>query len=308
MKRKTKEIAWLTVPVVVLAAIVPGARLMDNWREAHEVPRIEACDVRAPTAWESYQGVKVVYTSRVVTPIETAPNLYQWRSRCEIRNEAGQSWTYDSNWQKVSLAEVSSQFERDDTHINEYRCGLRWSEIVGSGKTARVHFSLARETVAGAPIGPKVERDFVAQTLPTRSPLSSLRRWNFQLEKVEFKTPYTFVFWIRRFDAASRTRFEVNTGGNWQLRSNRGKGETRYVSNGYGYTPTARESQVSVEMPVEGNVALLRGQPAHFGGLLSVDNGWPQNIRVELPQGVPAKPGTLNLPFRAKLAPLPKSP
>ena len=68
MKRKFREIALLMVPVVAVAAIVPGARTFGNWREANKVPRIESFVLRAPTGWEASRGATVGYTARTVVP------------------------------------------------------------------------------------------------------------------------------------------------------------------------------------------------------------------------------------------------
>ena len=126
-----------------------------------------------------------------------------------------------------------------------------------------------------------------------------------------------FVFWLKRVGrtAAIGNRFPDSSFGDWKLSLNAYNYNNRHswkkagfmvapplCHNPHGLTAVAIERYyVRRYVPY-----FYAANPAHLIGPLSIDDGWPQNARVELPQGLPSTPGTVNLPFRATLAPLPK--
>ena len=135
MKRKSREIALLLVPVAALVALVPGARFINNWRETSKVPRIDSFELRAPTPWETYNGAEVGYTARMVAPPVDDSDTFM-EMRMEFRNEKGKRWNSAApTWKNVAVAE---EFDRKG-NVWEARGGLRWKKIAESGKNARVN-------------------------------------------------------------------------------------------------------------------------------------------------------------------------
>lgn len=160
MKRKLKEIAWLLVPILALAALVPGARWCFDWREVHQIPRVESCVLRAPTMLEASHGASVGYTARWVVPYTGGPF---WSYAIEISNANGEHWTSGTPaWNRVAVASD----ERD--WVNAYAIppgnadnrngvtmelggGLKWKQIVGNAKSVRVKISLWPDDGASPP-------------------------------------------------------------------------------------------------------------------------------------------------------------
>ncbi len=160
MNRKLKEIAWLTVPIVALAALVPGARLFFDWRDAHQVPRVESCVLRAPTAREASHGASVGYTARWVVPDTGGPF---WSYAIEISNANGELWTSNTPaWNRVAVASDERDWANPDAIAPgnadnrngvtvELRGGLKWKRIAGNAKSVRVKISLWPNDGACAP-------------------------------------------------------------------------------------------------------------------------------------------------------------
>ena len=321
MKRKIREIALLLVPVAALAAVVPGARLINDWREARELrvptrPRIEACYLRAPTAWEAFNGAKVAFTARTAAPATAALSGVHWRSTMEFRNDAGRVWNTDRNSVEQYLIE-SGQYVVGNESIttSESTGGLRWQKLLGGSDQLYVRVLLQKQN-STLKVLDGITRDFVFKNPPTPRLLASLRSSNFALQKVELRTKtegnvleQRFIFWVKRSGEPFVTYPDSNSSGDWKLSLNAYDYNNPFVDT-VGFMGTATlpkaDGTASIEQFFSDDMPYFRGKPAHLTGLISFNDGWPQQIRVELPHGLPAKIGTVNLPFTATLAPLPK--
>jgi hypothetical protein len=71
------------------------------------------------------------------------------------------------------------------------------------------------------------------------------------------------------------------------------------------YTESKVPKSVVVMMEIQ-NLRLPPAKGTKIHGLLSVSNGWPQDISVECPPKLPTKSTDIDLKFTTKLAPLPK--
>lgn len=151
MKRKTKEIALLLVPVAALTAIVPGARIFNNWRETHQVPRVEACYLRAPNAKERSHGADVGYTARFVVPDSGGPF---WAYKIDFSNVNGEHWSNGTPaWNRVVVASSESAWcnsdymscgDADNSNggTTELTGGFKWKNIAGKSARIRAEISL----------------------------------------------------------------------------------------------------------------------------------------------------------------------
>ena len=152
MKRKSlREIALLMAPVVALAALVPSAQVFNNWRAAHQVPRVESCFLRAPTAQEISQGATVGYTARWVVPDTGGPF---WSGTIELSNGKGEQWESGTPaWNRVAVASAEHSWDNPDFFSPgnadnrngvtvELRGGLKWAQIAGRAQQVRMKISL----------------------------------------------------------------------------------------------------------------------------------------------------------------------
>lgn len=151
MNRKTREIALLLVPVAALAAVVPGVRFVNNWREAHRIPRVEACYLRKPTPDEARHGADVGYTVRFVEPDSGGPF---WSDEIDFSNANGEHWISGTPaWNRIVVASA----ERDWCNPDFFTCGnadnlnggtteftgaFKWKNIAGKNSTIRAEISL----------------------------------------------------------------------------------------------------------------------------------------------------------------------
>ncbi len=321
MKRKIKEIVLLLVPVAALAVLVPGVRWFNNWRA---VPRIEMCILRPATAWEASQGATVGYTARTVTPDAGGPF---WSGGIEIRNARGESWASDApGWGKIAVPsdddypddgvasdDIGSADNRSGGTM-ELRGGLKWKRVAEKDASVQAEISLWPNVDDGAPYHVEKTRIFTLQNEVAPPRFKALRRSNFQLEKVQLTTSdcgqgcglsHRLEFLLERSSSIPKPSLCVSSVGQGKLSFNANNQVLPIISalEDDWFKPGR---MMSITMTYDENTPSLRDQPAHFIGLLSIDDGWPQEIRVELPQGLPTQIGTINLPFTAPLAPLPK--
>lgn len=318
MNRKLKEIAWLLVPVMALAAIVPGAHWYANRHKVSKVPRIESCYLRVPTAWEAYNGAKVGFTARVVAPSANASGL-MWDDYAEISNARGEHWRSDRpSWNSIVVAGnyKACALDDDGADTNELIGGLNWQRIVGADASAQAQVVICTQTSSGSMQG-QAARSFTLSNPIASPPLASMRHFNFRLKRVELQTSsgaagrtHRFVFWVRCLDSTATTPPYAGKSGDWKLRF-KASGNPTGLDFGGGFTcrTAAPDEQglVAATMQFNENVgfSVLQKQ-LYAGGLLSINGGWPQRIRIELPQGLPHSEFFLNLPFTATLAPSPK--
>lgn len=151
MKRKTKEIALLTAPVVAIAALVPGVRMFNNWREANKVPRVEACYFRKPTPKEARQGADVGYTVRFVVPDSGGPF---WAYKIDFSNAKGGHWISGTPaWNRIVVASAERDWCNPDFitcgdadnrkgGTTELTGGFKWKNIAGKSANIQAEISL----------------------------------------------------------------------------------------------------------------------------------------------------------------------
>lgn len=151
MNRKTKEIALLTAPVIAIAMLMPGVRLFNNWREAHQVPRVEACYLRKPTLKEARQGADVGYTARVVVPDTGGPF---WAYKIDFSNAEGSHWISGTpTWNRIVVASALRDWpnpnyiapgnaDNRNGVTMEMTGGFKWKRIAGKNATVQAEISL----------------------------------------------------------------------------------------------------------------------------------------------------------------------
>ena len=235
MKRKSREIALLLVPVAALVALVPGARFINNWRVARAVPRVNACITRPATAWEASQGATVGYTANTVVRDTGGPF---WSGGIEIRNARGEHWASDSsNWNSVAVASDDNYPDDGVASVDvgsadntsgetmELRGGLNWPRIAASGASVRAQVSVWPDDQAPQR-HIEATRDFTLRNSIAPPPLLALRRANFHLEKVRLTTSdygkgfglnHQFSFVIRRSRPLQRQSPDFISFDLWQL-------------------------------------------------------------------------------------------
>ena len=151
MKRKAREIALLLVPVAAVAFVVPSARLVNNWRAARAVPRVEACYLRKPTPGEVRLGADVGYTTRVVVPDTGGPF---WAYKIELSNADGAHWVNGTPaWSRVVVASRERDWPNPDfiapgnaDNRNgvtmEITGGFKWKRVAGKNAKVQAKISL----------------------------------------------------------------------------------------------------------------------------------------------------------------------
>ncbi len=309
MKRKIKEIALISVPVVALALVVPGARWYSHWREMNKVPRIDSFELRAPTPWEAYNGAEVGYTSRMVAPRVDDSETFMDMSM-EFRNEKGRRWnSATAIWKNIAVAE---EFDREG-NVWEARGGLRWKKIIGAGETARVHVAFTEKSYQQ--ILSTAAHDFVLKN--NIKTVAEVTQSNFTIEKIQWKSLgmargseqiHELVVDVKRTNSAASGRASIYCSNEWKLISN--SGEWTWLE--YDVSPT--HSNFDADGVAQLKVSFLensklRGQPSRVTGTLSVDGGRPQDLRIDLPNGIPKQLAkgfeTTEPTFRTALAPMP---
>ena len=193
----------------------------------------------------------------------------------------------------------------------EFYGGLKWKRIAPNG--ADVHAGISVSPDASAFQWHVAEtRDYMLRNHVPPPPLTSLRRSNFHLEKVRLTTRVTgstlehrFTFLVGDTPQSRQQPPDFSCFNLWKLSFNAGNRTflSKFDIQDDVHPP---RGMTAVAIRFDENTPSLRGQPSHLTGPFSIDDGWPQDIRIELPQGLPATPGTVSLPFCATLAPLPK--
>ena len=323
--KKFREITLLTLPVLAIAALAPGAHWLDNWRAARAVPRVNAFALRPVTAWEASQGATVGYTANTVVPDNGGPF---WSGNIEVRGARGESFASDTPAWNLAGVPNDDHYPGDSVASDDIgsadntsggtmklRGGLKWKRIAGSRANVWAKVSLWSDDAAPTRHVEKA-REFKLHNDIALPPLRVLRRANFKLEKVQmitsdgekFGLSHQIIFLIRRLGPSPKPApdfVSFDLWNLWKLNSNRGKPNfsPRFDSRSDGQRS---QELTAVNMDFAESAPLLRGTPAHLNGPLFISDGWPQNVRVELPQGLPGNLGTVELPFSAQLAPLPK--
>lgn len=299
MHRKVREIALLTLPVVAIALVVPGARWLADEGEANKVPRIESFELRAPTPLERFMGADAGFRARLVAP-ETKDSDRFMDLRMQIRNEAGQMWnSQGKNWAQITRKSRMNFPVEGSSKSWDVESGLDWKTVVGAGKTVSVNVVFEEQDSATAQVFSRASRAFVLTNhLPIAPPPD---RTDFVIERVdvvsqvsqrgiENEYEHKFTITTRSAATAGASAKASRTFGSWTmdwyLQPQAGQKAVRldFVSLGDLANPdAARGNATQSELLLLEYAPALRGRRCLVSGVLSIDQGWPQRIDIELP-------------------------
>lgn len=329
---RIKEIAIISLPVIAIALAVPLFTFISRNRahQEHLIAQrqerlhptklqIESCKIKASTDWDAYHGHDATLWTRSVAPIPPPKPEKMWRNIIEISDIYGTpvATLGEDNGCGWSAPEGDAQVQQSQESLDQ-------SEIFGDAKTVKARVSF-EQTDDNCLTLQSISRDFVLQRIKS-VPLASRRRSEFTIKKIGI-TPgvrggameYRFTFTFAALDARFVQSPSLIADG-WVVKPRDGSGFIQLQSFGYSgggiekdgtttfgmtFSPTKSEGDFANYGVAQINAKLPR-KPAQINVLLSADSGWPQQVHIELPQGLPPAGGkSANLPFRATLAPIP---
>ena len=322
MKRSFPKVALLLLPIAVVIALLPVLRRTADVRvEKIEEIRptrinIVSCELQKPTTWEAFRGADTTLVARIVEPKALGSGLVT-RVFVEISDQAGRKWLMNGPPVKdvAPGSFVAASREEEFAEATALRMGLKWSAIVG--KNGAIDAKITKQFLKDSDSEKVVHgtsRTFSLSQPVAAAPLASLRVSNYTLRKVTLQTVRDGNRLMRTLSLTVRVpqlppASVPNSGraGFFEIRLNTGE-KLDVTDLGSVTSQTDARGDAIIKMDFADDSPRYRAKPASTGGLFSFDNGWPQDVQIKLPQGLPATPGTIILPFKTTLAPLPKPP
>ncbi len=330
---RIKEIALLSLPVIAIALAIPAfnwfasnrarqeRKLAARQEQLHPTRmRIESCQLKPSTTWDAYHGRDATLWTRSVAPIPPSKPQIFGRNVIDISDLYG---TLVATYGRDGCQWTAPQ---GDAQVVETQEPIKLSEILGNAQTANAHVSF-EETDSNCLTIKSIDRNFVLHR-PKIVPLESRRKSNFLITKIVLTTnvsggqmDYQFDFTFAPRGANARGSLALRADGDWVVvpKDNSGSVSLHPVGSQGGNPDSNGVTKLGMTFGVSDSTgafaayaipkinAGLPQKPAIIDVLLSADEGWPQKIHIELPQGLPAAGGKSTvLPFRATLAPLPK--
>ena len=321
MKRKTKEIVLLLLPVAALALVVPGARWLADKRESDKVPRITSLNLRAPPPLEYYLGADAGFEAKLVAP-ETKDSDHFMNLRMEIRNEIGQIWNSEKkNWDQVTRNGRITFPQKGSSELWKIESGLQWKKVAGAGKTVSINVVFEEQTTANTQVFSRASRVFkLTNDLPAKP---KLNRSNFVVKRVDLvsqmaqrdienENEHKFILTIQSDSVSSNSDLPTSWTETWQLSAKNGEKtqlDFRALRGEPDPNPNpVNDTSMQLELSLLEYLPARRGRSCRISGFISIAQGWSQQINIELPQGFPAQLPyeRSNLPFTTQIAPLPK--
>ena len=331
--KKLREIAFLTLPILALMASVPIITWFAHNRAEAERKRaarqewyhptkmrIELCELRAASAFDAYRGNDAELWTRSVAPVPPATPEIHWRTVIEVRD------LYGVPVETYGRGSYGWNPPQDARQVREESHPLNLNDILGEADSAHAHVTFEKTDANGLTLK-NIARDFTLKR-PKIVPLASRRVSNFTIEKIGLQTKneggklrYTFTFAFAARDRKFGDNPWLYSDKAWVVAAKDGSGSISMRP--FQHTGSNPDKQGKTTLRETCDITDIDGQfaahayselvgtlppkPATMDLLLSGDSGWPQNIHIELPRGLPLPGGKpVNLPFRATLAPLPK--
>lgn len=314
MKRfSAREFALLCVPVAAIA----GAALWAAQRPAPLEPHIEACYLRPATQWEVFHGADMGFTARAVKPSGAKGIMV-----VEIANEKGQLWNSEfGSWEKFARpgTGMSSGETLGTRNVQELSNGIDAHQIFNDGPTLTAKVSwmnpngVPRNAIANAPI-------ISSKTYILRSS-DAVRTSVFAAQKPNFKVVGATIGpekWDNGFTRKNRfIHLEIQTLDGTAVKDTQSTGQWELYIHGKrnlylslfpweSKTPTVKGTTIlSMKGREDADYSDGVGVFCEARGVLSVNDGWPLEIALQLPKGVNAQNVEQKFVVKTRLAPIP---
>lgn len=315
MKRfSAREFALLCLPV----AAVAGVGFWAARRPAPLEPHIEACYLRPATEWEVFLGADMGFTARAVKPSDAKGIMI-----VEIANEKGQMWnSWFGSWEKFARpgTGMSSGATLGPRDVQELSNGLDAHQIFDDGPTLTARVSWVNPK--GVPLNAIASATVIASKTYVLRSSDALRTSASKRPNPNFKVigatlgPQKFdngAFMKNRFIRVEIQMLDgsavenTHTTGDWELYIN-GK-RNLYLSLFRSENEIATLKGTTI-IPMKGredaDYSDGVGVFCEARGLLSINDGWPLEVALQLPNGVNAQNVEQKFIVKTRLAPKPK--